>query len=364
MQMRTVLRALAVAAMLTNTAAAGDWWDNVRVKGDLRYRHEMIDKEGKDACNRHRLRARIGVEANVSATTKVGFQLATGSDDPVSTNQTLDNGFSTKNLMLDLAYFETKHEAIPGLKTKGGKFKNPFFKPGESELLWDSDCNPEGGAATFQEDFQNLSLTLIGAGLWIEERSSDKDSWLAAGQAVVRYHLNDKKSSVAVGGGFFNYVNTAGFEPFFDSEEPMGNTVDDSGRYVNDYELLELFAEITHQFNDIPVVAIGDYVTNTAADSLDNGWLVGVRVGKTTKPGSWAFRYIYREVEKDAVVGTFTDSDFRGGGTDAKGHEIGGSVQVAENTAFDVTYFANTIGLNKEELGFSRLQVDLQLKFK
>lgn len=362
--MRTVLMALATAAMLTTTVAASEWWDNVRVKGDLRYRHEMIDKEGKDTRYRHRLRARVGIEANVSVTTKIGLQLATGSDDPVSTNQTLDNGFSTKNLMLDLAYFEMKYEAVPGLKIKGGKFKNPFFKPGKSELLWDSDGNPEGGAAAFQRDFQNLSLTLIGAGLWIEERSSNVDSWLAAGQGMLRYHLNKKESSVAVGGGLFNYVNTSGFEPFFDPEEPMGNTVDDSGYYVNDYELFELYAEATHQFGNVPVTIMTDFVNNTAADSLDNGWLAGIHVGKTAKPGSCAFRYIYREVEKDAVVGTFTDSDFRGGGTDAKGHEIGGSVQIAENTAFDVTYFVNTVGLEKEESDFSRLQVDLQLKFK
>ena len=362
--MRTVLMALAAAAMLTTTATAGEWWDNVRVKGDLRYRHEMIDKEGKDVRHRHRLRARVGIEANVSPFTKIGLQLATGSDNPVSTNQTLDNGFSTKNLMLDLAYFEMKYEAVPGLKIKGGKFKNPFFKPGKSELLWDSDGNPEGGAATFQRDFQNLSFTLIGAGLWIEERSSNVDSWLAAAQGVLRYHLNEKKSSVTVGGGLYNYVNTAGFEPFFNPEKPMGNTVDDSGLYVNDYEIVELFAEAAHRLNNIPVVVMGDYVKNTAADSLDNGWLVGIRVGKTKKPGSWAFRYIYREVEKDAVVGTFTDSDFRGGGTDAKGHEIGGAVQLAKNTAFKATYFINTIGLDKEGSDFNRLQVDLQLKFK
>ena len=324
----------------------------------------MIDKEGKDVRHRHRLRARVGIEANVSPFTKIGLQLATGSDNPVSTNQTLDNGFSTKNLMLDLAYFEMKYEAVPGLKIKGGKFKNPFFKPGKSELLWDSDGNPEGGAATFQRDFQNLSLTLIGAGLWIEERSSNVDSWLAAAQGVLRYHLNEKKSSVTVGGGLYNYVNTAGFEPFFNPEKPMGNTVDDSGLYVNDYEIVELFAEAAHRLNNIPVVVMGDYVKNTAADSLDNGWLVGIRVGKTKKPGSWAFRYIYREVEKDAVVGTFTDSDFRGGGTDAKGHEIGGAVQLAKNTAFKATYFINTIGLDKEGSDFNRLQVDLQLKFK
>jgi hypothetical protein len=69
-------------------------------------------------------------------------------------------------------------------------------------------------------------------------------------------------------------------------------------------------------------------------------------------------------VEKDAVVGIFTDSDFRGGGTDARGHEIGGAVQLADNTAFKATYFINQIGLQKEDQDdFRRFQVDLQLKF-
>jgi hypothetical protein len=109
---------------------------------------------------------------------------------------------------------------------------------------------------------------------------------------------------------------------------------------------------------------MGDFVTNTAADSLNNGWLVGLRVGKAKKPGSWEFRYIYRNVEQDAVVGTFTDSDFRGGGTDAKGHEFGGAVQLAENTAFNLSYFVNEIGLEADDpADFNRMQIDLQLKF-
>jgi len=71
--MRAVLTALVTMAMLTTTAAAGEWWDNVRVKGDFRYRLEMIDKEGKDVRHRHRLRARVGIEANVSPFTKIGL---------------------------------------------------------------------------------------------------------------------------------------------------------------------------------------------------------------------------------------------------------------------------------------------------
>jgi hypothetical protein len=350
---------------------AGNWWESIKVKGDLRYRHEMLKNEDKDARHRHRVRARVGVFAKANDMMDVGVQMATGSADPVSTNQTLDGAFSTKGFGLDMAYFAFHCEKVPGLKLTAGKFKNPFFKAGKSELIWDSDWNPEGGVVSFNRSKDNIDFTVLGAGLWIDERSSSDDSYLAAVQGLARFNFNEKKSSVVAGGGFFNYVNTQGFTPFYDASDPMGNSateVEIDGDtilvYTNDYELLELFGEFTHKFDNIPVTVMADFVTNTAADSLETGWLVGFRAGKAKKVGSWEFRYIYREVEKDAVVGIFTDSDFRGGGTNAKGHEFGGAYQLAKNAAFKLSYFINEIGLDLNETeNFQRLQADLQLKF-
>ena len=358
-------------AILAASAQAGNWWETIKVKGDFRYRHEMIDEQNKDPRHRQRMRARIGIFGEVSPYTTVGIQLATGSADPVSTNQTLDGAFSTKSVGIDMAYFEAHHGRLPGLTLTGGKFKNPFFKPGGSELIWDSDWNPEGGALKYEKKSGNADLTLIGAGLWIDERSSGDDSWLGAIQGVGRLHFNDDASNLAVGGAFFNYVNTQGYQPFFDPEDSFGNTtiVEGEGEdaiqvYANDYELVELYGEFNHKFNDLPMTVMADYVTNTAADSLNSGWLVGFKLGKAKTPGNWEFRYIYREVKADAVVGIFTDSDFRGGGTDAKGHEIGGGVALAKNTEFSVSYFMNEIGLEAENTtDFNRMQIDLQLKF-
>ncbi|MCK4460306.1 MAG: putative porin [candidate division Zixibacteria bacterium] len=380
---------LNVAAMVLligpSYALAGNWWETIKMKGDLRYRHEMIDIEGKDARHRHRIRARIGITGEVSPYTKVGIQLATGSDDPVSTNQTLDNAFSTKQVGIDLAYFEAYHDATPGLTITGGKFKNPFFRPGSSQLIWDSDWNPEGGAATYKRDMDRFSIMLTGSGLWIYERSSGDDSYIGAGQAVGRFHFNEKKSSIAVGGGYFNYANTEGFEVFYNPMKSKGNSgspvvdtsavVDTLGnisieydttsyKYATDFDCFELFVEATHTFDNISVTVMVDYVTNRAADSLRSGWLVGFKAGKMKKPGSWEARYTYRNLKKDAVVGIFTHSDFGGGGTDAKGHEIGGAVQLATNTAFKVTCFITEIGLQGDETeNYKKLQVDLQLKF-
>ena len=361
----------ATLAVTVGPARAGNWWETIKFKGDFRYRHEMISEENKDARHRQRIRARIGIFGEVSPYTKVGIQLATGSSDPVSTNQTLDGAFSTKPVGIDLAYMEIEHEKLRGVTLLGGKFANPFFKPGSSELIWDSDWNPEGGSLKYVKEAENFDLTLIGAGLWIYERSSGKDSWLGAIEGVGRFHFNDKKTSLAVGGSYFNYVNTQGYQPFYDAEDAMGNstvTVENDGEtsllYANDYELVEVFGEFHHKFEKTPMTVMVDYVTNTAADSLNTGWLAGLKLGKASKPGSWEFRYIYGNVEADAVVGIFADSDFRGGGTDAKGHEIGGGLALAQNTFFDVTYFMNEIGLQADNPSdFQRLQVDLQLKF-
>jgi hypothetical protein len=355
---------LIVGLFFTTTASAqnASWADNVKFKGDLRYRYELIDKD-KDQRHRNRIRARIEIQAEVNQMTNIGLQLATGSDDPVSTNQTLSNSFSTKNLMLDLAYLKIIPPFIPDLTIIGGKFNNPLFKPGKSELLWDSDLNPEGGAIAYKKSSKNASITLTEVGFWIEERSSDDDSWMAAGQWIVSYYPNEKKYSFVLGGGILNYFHTAGYEPFFDSDNPMGNTVDSSGLYANEYKLVELLAEGTRHFGNIPVMLFGDLVVNTSADSFNTGWLVGLLLGKTKKTGSWDLHYFYRKIEKDAVIGAFTDSDFLGGGTDGKGHEIGGAYQIAQNSTVEWTYFANTVGLVGEGTDYNRLQVDLQLKF-
>ena len=369
-------RVAVIAIMLTGLFAgsntfAADWWETIKVKGDFRYRHEMIDKETKDVHHRQRIRARLGIYGTVSPYTKVGIQLATGSDDPVSTNQTLDGAFSTKQVGVDLAYFDASHPGLPGFKLVAGKLKNPFFMPGKSELIWDSDWNPEGGAVTYTKESDGFDLILTGAGFWIDERSSGDDSFLGAGQAVGRIKFNDKKLSLAFGGSFFNYVNAQGYEPFFDHEDAMGNSTveivideDTVGVYSQGYELVELFGEVNHKFESTPVTVMFDYVTNGAADSLNSGWLAGLRLGKAKKPGSWQVRYLYRNLETDAVLGMFSDSDFRGGGTDAKGHEFGGAVQLADNTTFIASYFINEIGLEADATTeFNRLQIDLQLKF-
>ncbi|OPX81482.1 MAG: hypothetical protein A4E50_00963 [Methanosaeta sp. PtaB.Bin087] len=81
------------------------WLEKIKISGDFRYRYEYIDDGTRDDdYHRNRIRARIGITANVTDEWDLGFRLATGSGDPVSSNLTLEESLSSKPIRLDQAY--------------------------------------------------------------------------------------------------------------------------------------------------------------------------------------------------------------------------------------------------------------------
>ena len=363
------------------------WADKLKLSGDLRYRHEFIDDENKSReRNRHRIRARLGLEAHPTEEIAFYLRLVTGSDDPVSTNQTLDGGFSSKDLMLDRAYLDFHPAAFAGAHFLAGKMGVPFFKPGKEQLIWDGDLSVEGLALRHKiktSDTTTLFANL--GGFWAEENSSAADVMLYGAQAGITQHLTEK-TKLTLGASTFRYTNVKGSRTLFDDGDPFGNTATKHTKatssdcyagstpvtcyesyytYDNDYHLCEAFLQFDTKAGQIPLSIYGDFVKNHAADSgKDTGWLAGFTLGKTKKPGSWKVGYNYREVEADAVVGAYNDSDFNGGGTGGEGHKVYAAYQLNKAMQFALTYFWN----NKEtdhgsDDSYRRLQADVKLKF-
>jgi len=125
---------IAVAEQVDERMAAVSWAERMRWKGDFRYRYENIDQEGKDGRNRSRIRARTHLEADVSPTVQVGIGLATGGDDPVSSNQTIGGGGTSKDIKIDLAYFDWS--GLENTNITGGKFKNFLIRPAKKGPGW------------------------------------------------------------------------------------------------------------------------------------------------------------------------------------------------------------------------------------
>ena len=83
-------------------------------------------------------------------------------------------------------------------------------------------------------------------------------------------------AELTVGAGYLDYRDTQGFSPFY-LGAPQGNLVDGSGNLLNDFDLLEVFAEVELDIGGQPLRLFVDYVENTAADQFETGFAVGMR---------------------------------------------------------------------------------------
>ncbi|MEH6638702.1 MAG: putative porin [Porticoccaceae bacterium] len=336
------------------------WAEKIKVNGDFRYRYENIDDEKKPSDrNRSRVRARIVAQAQVTDTWKVGLGLASGGNDPVSTNQSLGGGGSSKGINLDLAYFDWS--GLENTHVIGGKFKNPFYKPAKNGLIWDGDYRPEGLAVKYD----NGTVFANAAYLYLESDdkagSQDEESYWGA-QFGFTTALSDSTQLIA--GTSYYHIPVMGSKPFFDDGDSFGNSVvmvSGDEVYLNNYEELEVFAELKTKLGGLPASMFVDWVQNQDADDNDTGWSAGAKLGKAKKPGSWQVAYIYQDLEADAVLGLTTDSDFGGGGSGSKGHIVKGAYALDKNTSLALTYFINDKGAL--ETDYDRLQVDLKFKY-
>jgi len=343
-------------ARVTEPRVAAAVPPNVRFSGDLRYRHEAINEETEEERQRQRIRARFGVTADVADNVRVGLTLSTGGDDPVSGNQTLDTGFARKPIGVDRAFFSWA--ATESLTFTGGKMANPFYRPGNHHLIYDNDLNPEGLALRYGHGdwFANY------AGWWVEERAAADDSIMLGGQFGYRHAL-DSGARITAGASYYDYLETQGRTPFWNGEAG-GNRVDALGNYLNDFNIAELFGELAFKAGERPLTLFADYVVNTEADDVDAGFAVGASFGEVTRPGTWRVSYAFQELEADAVIGTFTDSDWAGGGTDGTGHVVEFNYGFRDRLVFGFRYFLNERGEDAGDLhDYNRLQADVQFNY-
>ena len=371
-----------------------DWVKNVKISGDFRYRHEQIDAEHSSSVRwyggqaRDRIRVRLMLEAIVNDQWDVAFRLASGNahvddayeGDPISTNQELTHAFSRKYIWLDLAYFNWHPVWAKGLNVYGGKIPNPFYKAGGSsnEMIWDGDLTPEGIGTTYLRPMGDKDeLRFAAGGFWVNEvhdttTATYADLSLWGAQAYWK-HMFEKPTYLLFGASYYDYGNIQGASALATTWRTsattrfFGNTYTSGNKYRYDYDLLELFAEYGFKFVGLPMAVYGDWVKNTVAPSgAATGWLLGTTLNKAIDPGSWELNYTYREIDTDAVVGQFNSSDFMGGGTDGRGHQVGLTYQVAKNLQTALTYALceRDAGANGRSLDYRRFQADVLLKFK
>jgi hypothetical protein len=298
----------------------------------------------------------------------VGFRLASGNnEDPTSTNQTMENMFSKKAIWIDQAWAKWAPKCVKGLTVTAGKMQNPFVS---SDIIWDSDVNPEGLWAEYRYPGFGAFEPFVGAGVFTLGAFPStangvvppENPVLDAYDAGFRWNITkDVKWTNAT--TFYNWSNidTEYIRyPFFNAN-PRGNTITGGTFSAKSVEQVNLTNVVDFKVYNVPVSVYGDWVRNLDASELpdtqkryapkkgfialmdgpntrNEAWALGFRIGQNKKKGDWSFRYKYAYIESDAVVGYFADSDFGFG--NRKGSVYGVQYNITDylTAGFDLFY--------------------------
>jgi hypothetical protein len=345
------------------------WVQNTKLKGDFRMRYQREKKKSdSDQKDRPRIRLRVGMESKVNDQTKVYFGLASGSSsDPRSTNQNFADSFAKKNIYIDYAY--VSYAPAVWAVLQAGRMANPIWRP--SDLLWDSDINPEGGSVALTKTLNpKLDLFINTAYFHIDEdESTSADPNMVVAQPGLKWAITDAVNlTSAFSYYWFNSVKNQDLDSEKNTNSQVGGVAD--GLLLYDYDSWVVSSELGIKEPKlisawVPYLAIfGDYVNNTDPSDANTGWLAGLKFGseKVSNWGDWQFKYQYRKLEKDAWPDVFPDSDAYGGSTNIKGHEAILTYGLNKNTSLDLDYYSTDVitGTKDKEYVF---QSDLNFKF-
>ena len=302
------------------------WLDNLTFFGDLRLRYEHRASDGIQLRERERYRFRLRfgfIKSWLDDQMKVGFRLASGDNNTVngrSTNQTMTGVFNKKDIWIDRAYAVYTPNAIPGLTVIGGKMPNVLE---HTDLMFDSDLNPEGFAVAYTRKLFGIDVFGKFGHIVVNE------SWNAH-DTILNVYQGGFKAPLFAGINATVAAAWYDFENYEDLGLVPGNQVNGWNR---DMKFINVLAKLNFKACELPWEVYFDWVHNNqdndeVADfeNADDGYALGVKVGKNKKQGDWSAGYQFKYIEYNGTSGALNDQDFSTDGpglgitTNVKGH--------------------------------------------
>lgn len=321
------------------------WTDTIALKGDLRTRYDYTDRESSEARGRGRLRYRLGVIASPVANMEVGAGIASGTGDQRSTNQTFDQVFSGKQLSLDYAYMQ--YGFGHGVTAVAGKFSTKNYLWAPTDVMWDSDINPEGASAKYVGN-NAIGAFFVQGGLWVlsESKGTSNDAYLGYGQVGQGWKSGDWFGTVAATTYVFSHIKDT------NSTFHRGGNTD---THMNSFNLA---TEVGTKLGAGTVSLVGEFIDNyETSSSQDTAWSVGTKYVL----GKWNMKYLYADLDANAVPDFLPDSDRFEGDTGVHGHEFEIQYEIIKHIVLGLDYYhVQQSATNVDE---NRLQADISVKF-
>ncbi|MBI4422567.1 MAG: putative porin [Elusimicrobia bacterium] len=400
----TLLAALAPAAF---AADANDLMrfashlQQVRLKGDLRLRHESIIRKGPAGAavapnnasdrGRARYRLRVGVEFELPEDVVAAVRLGAGGGEQTSNNQTFDNLGSQKGIFVDEAYARWSPRVGENtvLRLGGGKTPNWLWRTESADLIWDGDFDPEG----FQESVEWLSP--LGVSVFVnalqmvadEDAGTYRNQFLFSQQAGFETRLPfESRLRTAFAYHKWSDENHSNFaQVAFGDGNRRATLGGSAGTLVNRFGVGEWTSELSGWVRRIPVRGQLTLARNLRARSdlpgprARDGYQVGVIIGRAKLRGQMEFGAFKKYSQTDVTVADLADSDFGDGGTNRRGGIFWLAYALRDWAGVKAKYFVTDV-IDKDNLGtapaglagfslgpgdkpVNRLQLDFQISF-
>jgi len=386
----------------------GGWLDELNFSGDMRARYETFwGRQSPSGLGpfdevdrtRFRLRFRAGAVARAGDWT-AGFRLASGEEptvagqgsDALSSNVSFDKFGSKTQIVIDQAYLAYQPGGAAGLKLTAGKMENPFW---ESDMVYDPDLTPAGFAEQYVRDLNDHWSFFANLGQWVlaEDNitqnngvdSRGEDAYMLGAQLGYTWEIKqlELKQTVA----YYDYLGlqdqaalTASGNTFSGAVNRNSLKTSRSGTVVwaKDYNLFALNNQLKIGYLEkLPITLQGEYLRNLATNEFQDGYKIGLKLWDAKKKGQYEIGYWYERLEADANFSLHPNSDFGGGGTNAKGHIVQAKYNLTDwaYVAFGYWYvenvddFVNSGGVtgastaNNQFRLDNRLQLDVGMKF-
>jgi len=403
--------------------ALPDWLTGVRVGGEVKLRGEGVMfgkdnarglylniqsinanggilKAGTDALlntstdrYRGRVLARLGIDADLASGVTAGVRFATGTL-PASEWQTMGTTGNRYQSSIDLAYLrwdgKTRDE-FPWITMQGGRTLNPYLAA--TDFIFHRDLDFDGVSMSYRLPFADGKAP---SHAFQEAALSYRDKWLLAGQLGGVFNIGETQR-LRLALAYYDFHNVQGVRNALNSNltdftapqfVQVGNTMFDIRNDLDPstnlfaiagkYRLVD--AIVTYDVplaSDMRLTFLGDYVKNrgwTSADVLAVSGLsvaarttgyqaeLGVGRGSAEQRGGWRAYLTYRYLQRDAVLDAFTDQDFHGGGTDAKGFIVGADFNLVSRVWLRARYLTAD-QIDGAPLAVDVIQVDLNSRF-
>ncbi len=346
-----------------------DWVRKTTLSGDFRLRYNYTEKDDNRSQSQGRFRVRLNLDIKVAKKVNFIFGLASGGNDPRSSNQSFGNDWDKKQININYAY--VIYHPYKWLKLEGGKMANPIYTV--SQLIWDEDINPEGVAAQIDYPLNPCLSLLLNTGAFVlqdNKNNTPTDPWMWVIQPGFSWR-SDSGLQATFAAGYTSFENF--------QDKPQQKYSSGTNSYYNvagtkyyryKYNLATLTGEVGLR-NPIPAVRqiryaglFGEYSNNVATSDGKTGYLIGLKFGdeKVVEKGQWYFKSNWRRLEKNAVPDILPDSEFYFGDTGVSGYELAFRYGLWKNINMQTRY------VRSEQIGSpadpaNLIQTDLNFKF-